>query len=159
MKKILFVCMGNICRSPAAEGVFRSMAEKRGLVDRLKIDSAGTIGFHTGAKPDRRMTEAALERGYRLESRARQVKPSDLEDFDLILTMDDDNLRDVRSMDREGLHAKKIVPFCHFLTRYSETAVPDPYYGGAKGFEKVLDLLEDGCRNLLDEIAPDQAAE
>jgi protein-tyrosine phosphatase len=151
--QILFVCLGNICRSPAAEGVMHSMVEQAGLNSMIHIDSAGTEGWHRGKLPDARMREAAKARGYTLQSRARQVRLADLETFDLILAMDADNLRNLRALDPEGLHTKKIQAFCDFCTDHDEKEVPDPYYGGSEGFEKVLDLLEDGCANVLRQIA------
>lgn len=147
--KLLFVCMGNICRSPAAEGVMRDLVAKANLESRVHIDSAGTGGWHAGARADHRMRTAALARGYDLTSMARQVKESDLEEFDLILIMDEQNRRDLRAFDREQLHVAKVRFLCEFCTEHDEKEVPDPYYGGAQGFEKVLDLLEDGCEGLL----------
>jgi len=146
---ILFVCMGNICRSPAAEGVFRKMIEDAGLKDRVRIDSAGTISHHTGEPPDPRMSEAAAARGYRLNGRARRIKPSDFKDFDLILTMDRKNHQDVLRLHPEGESTALTHPFCDFCTTHAEAEVPDPYYGGYDGFDRVLDLLEDGCSELL----------
>lgn len=147
MKSVLFVCMGNICRSPSAEGVFRKLAEDAGRLDEFDIDSAGTIGYHAGHPADSRMRAAALERGYLLESIARRIESSDFERFDLIVTMDDDNFRDVSSMD-SGAGAR-VVRMCDYCLEHPETEVPDPYYGGAAGFQKVLDILEDACSNLL----------
>lgn len=150
--QVLFVCLGNICRSPAAEGVMQSMVDEAGLSASIRIDSAGTEGWHHGKLPDARMREAGKARGYTLQSRARQVKREDLEIFDLILAMDSDNLRNLRALDPQGLHHAKIRPFCDFCTDHAEKEVPDPYYGGPEGFEKVLDLLEDGCANVLRQI-------
>lgn len=150
---VLFVCLGNICRSPAAEGVMQSMIEEAGLSAAIRIDSAGTEGWHHGKLPDARMREAAKARGYTLHSRARQVRRGDLETFDLILAMDADNLRNLRALDPAGRHHGKIRAFCEFCTIHTEQEVPDPYYGGPEGFEKVLDLLEDGCTNVLRHIS------
>lgn len=150
--KLLFVCLGNICRSPAAEGAMRRVIEDAGLADRVHIDSAGTAGWHTGKRADDRMRAAALSRGLDLTSLARQVAPADLADFDLILVMDRSNYSDVRSLDRQGQHLHKVRLFCEFCTRHEETEVPDPYYGGPEGFENVLDLLEDGCEGVLQHI-------
>ncbi|MCC6546916.1 low molecular weight phosphotyrosine protein phosphatase [Candidatus Sumerlaeota bacterium] len=152
-KKVLFVCMGNICRSPAAEGVFRSIVERRGLADRFHIDSAGTIGAHEGEHADRRMLAAAKRRGYDLESCiARQVHPRDLDEFDLILAMDRDNLFHLHSLDRAGKHEHKIRLLCDYDPNGDHREVPDPYYGDAKGFDKVLDIVEKAGERLLDEL-------
>jgi protein-tyrosine phosphatase len=147
--RVLFVCMGNICRSPAAEGVMRALAAKAGVA--MHVESAGVIGCHAGDLPDRRMVAAAKRRGYELVSRARQVARGDFNKFDLILTMDDDNLRGVLGFaDNDGERAK-VVRFTNYCRVYQGTTeVPDPYYGGGEGFERVLDLLEDGCRGLLE---------
>ena len=152
---VLFVCLGNICRSPAAEGVFLHLLNERGLSDRFVVDSAGTGGWHTGNPADRRMQAAAARRGIQLLSRARQISLDDLSDFDLVLTMDDANLAAVQGLAREaGNRATATVrPMLSYSQRFSETEVPDPYYGGEAGFEHVLDLLEDACSNLLDELS------
>ncbi len=150
--RLLFVCLGNICRSPAADGVMRDVVEKSGLSARIEIDSAGTEGWHSGKLPDQRMRQAASTRGLTLDHRARQFKAADLERFDLILAMDRDNERNIRALDRENRHAAKIRLFCDFCTDHAEREVPDPYYGGPEGFEHVLDLIEDGCEGLLREV-------
>ena len=152
---VLFVCLGNICRSPAAEGVFLHLLNERGLSDRFVVDSAGTGGWHTGNPADRRMQAAAARRGIQLLSRARQISLDDLSDFDLVLTMDDANLAAVQGLAREaGNRATATVrPMLSYAQSFSETEVPDPYYGGEAGFEHVLDLLEDACSNLLDELS------
>lgn len=151
---VLFVCLGNICRSPAAEGVFLHLLNERGLSDRFVVDSAGTGGWHTGNPADQRMQAAAARRGIQLPSRARQISLDDLSDFDLVLTMDDANLTAVQGLAREaGRRATATVrPMLSYAQSFSETEVPDPYYGGEAGFEHVLDLLEDACSNLLDEL-------
>ena len=153
--KLLFVCLGNICRSPAAEGVFLHLLNQRGLSDRFVVDSAGTGGWHTGNPADRRMHAAAGRRGIQLPSRARQISLDDLSDFDLVLTMDDANLTAVQGLALEaGRRATATVrPMLSYAKRFTETEVPDPYYGGEAGFEHVLDLLEDACSNLLDELS------
>jgi len=151
--RVLFVCLGNICRSPAAEGVMQAMVDEAGLGASIRVDSAGTEGWHHGKLPDARMREAGKALGYTLQSRARQDWREDLETFDLILAMDADNLRNLRLLDAQGLHHAKIRPFCDYCTSHDEKDVPDPYYGGPAGFEKVLDLLEDGCANLLSQIS------
>ena len=155
-QKLLFVCLGNICRSPAAEGVFLHLLEERNLADQFVVDSAGTGGWHVGNPPDRRMQAAANRRGIHLPSRARQISLDDLSDFDLILTMDADNLAAVQGLAREagGRSQAKIESILSYAGRFSETEVPDPYYGGDAGFEHVLDLLEDACSNLLNELSP-----
>lgn len=150
--RILFVCMGNICRSPAAEGVMRHLVEQEHLDHWIECDSAGTIDFHAGEPPDARMRKAAQKRGIVLSGRARQIEHEDFERFDLIVTMDEDNFRFVRGMDSDGRYGGKIFSFVEFLREESAHEVPDPYYQGAEGFERVLDLLEDGCQGMLDEI-------
>ncbi len=147
-RRLLFVCLGNICRSPAAEGIFRRKAEEAGLADRLKIDSAGTTGYHHGAPPDARMRKAAKARGYILEGGARPVLHADFNDFDLILAMDSMNLADLRAMRPKDSQAE-IYLFTDFAQRLKERDVPDPYHGGAAGFERALDLIEDAAEGLL----------
>lgn len=149
---VLFVCMGNICRSPAAECVFRHYVEEENLQDRIFIDSAGTIGFHSGDSPDPRMRQEGLERGYQIEGSARQVHPGDLIDFDLIIAMDKSNLQYIREMDEKNEHFDRMKLFCDYVKSHYQSEVPDPYYGGREGFNLVLDLLEDGCKNLLEDI-------
>ena len=155
-QKLLFVCLGNICRSPAAEGVFLDLLQTRGLEDQFVVDSAGTGSWHVGNPADRRMQAAANRRGIQLPSRARQIDLNDLEMFDLVLTMDQDNLHAVNGLAREaGARATaRIQPMLSYGRRYSEAEVPDPYYGGDAGFEHVLDLLEDACEALLEELSP-----
>ena len=150
MKSILFVCMGNICRSPAAEGVFKSMVSRAGREAEFDIDSAGTIGYHSGKRADSRMRAAASQRGYSLASRARRLEQSDFDNFDLIVAMDDDNYRDI--CDRRQGQAADVVRMCQYCTVRRESEVPDPYYGGSSGFEDVLDILEDACRGLLEQL-------
>ena len=149
--RMLFVCMGNICRSPAGEAVLRKLVEDEGLEDQVHIDSAGTIGFHSGSAPDHRMHSAAANRGIPTGGQARQVCLRDFETFDRILAMDRDNLRDLLALAQTDAHRECIRPFCDYCREHENRDVPDPYYGGARGFEVVLDLLEDGCRQLLDE--------
>lgn len=147
--RLLFVCLGNICRSPAAEGVMQSQVAAAGLAEQVRIDSAGTAGWHRGKRPDARMLAAAAGRGYELTSFARQVEAADLTGFDLVVVMDESNRRDLGTFDPEGRHAAKVRLFCEFCTDHDLREVPDPYYGGPEGFEQVLDLLEDGCAGLL----------
>jgi len=149
---VLFVCMGNICRSPAAEAVFRSKVAAAGLDDQFRIDSAGTIGYHAGEPADRRMRSAGANRGYNLDSISRQVRRADFEDFDHIIAMDYDNLSNLERMASSGPGRAKIRLMCDFATRFSDREVPDPYYGGNQGFEHVMDLLEDACDGLLKEL-------
>ncbi len=150
--RLLFVCLGNICRSPAAEGIMQTLVKKNGLESEIKCDSAGTYG-HVGSPPDARMQQHAQKRGYVLNSQGRRFDPKrDFEAFDLILTMDEGNLRDIRQMDYLGVYQDKIQRMCHFCLVHSCLEVPDPYYGGAKGFENVLDLLEDAAQGLLEQL-------
>ena len=149
---VLFVCMGNICRSPAGEGIMRALVVQAGLVDQVEIASAGTIGLHAGELPDARMRAAAANRGYKLASHARQITRADLDRFDLILTMDEDNRRNVLVLATTDAQRAKVRRFVDFCREHTDDAVPDPYYGGDEGFEHVLDLLEDGCRGVLETV-------
>ncbi|KAK9938781.1 hypothetical protein M0R45_015502 [Rubus argutus] len=157
---VLFVCLGNICRSPAAEGVFTDLVKKRGLDSKFKIDSAGTIDYHQGNQADPRMRAASKRRGIEITSLSRPIRLSDFRDFDVILAMDKQNRADIleafnRWKFREPLPEdayKKVKLMCSYCKKHDETEVPDPYYGGPQGFEKVLDLLEDACESLLDSI-------
>lgn len=150
--KILFVCLGNICRSPTAEGVMIDLVRKAHLESRIEIDSAGTYGGHAGELPDSRMRQHALRRGYNLTSRSRQVRPSDFEDFDIILAMDDRNYQNLRDLSPDPESQNKVRRMVDFSQQTQYDYIPDPYYGGADGFELVLDLLEDACDGLLNEI-------
>ncbi len=152
---VLFVCMGNICRSPAGEGVMRALVAKEGLSDRVEIASVGTIGLHAGELPDERMRAAAARRGYELNSRARQITREDMERYDFILTMDGSNHRDVLALATTNVQRSRVWPFVGFCSKHNDTSVPDPYYGGAEGFEHVLDLIEDGCGGFLRSIRKD----
>ncbi|MCL6414785.1 low molecular weight phosphotyrosine protein phosphatase [Aestuariirhabdus sp. Z084] len=151
MAKILFVCLGNICRSPTAHGVFLSMVERAGLTDRIEVESAGTAAYHVGSPPDQRSTAAAANRGYDLSAiRAQQVSDTDFEYYDYLLAMDEENLT--------GLEQRCPSQYRHKLKLfldYGGTAdheVPDPYYGGSRGFETVLDLVEDAAEGLLKQV-------
>jgi protein-tyrosine phosphatase len=147
--------MGNICRSPTAEGVMRSLLREQGLEDEIEIDSAGTGGWHAGAPPDARATEAAARRGITLEGAARQVRPRDFEDYDLVLAADRENLDDLRRIAPDDAARRKIRLLREFdPASRGDLDVPDPYYGGPGGFEEVLDLVEAACRGLLEEIRP-----
>jgi protein-tyrosine phosphatase len=148
--KLLFVCLGNICRSPSAENIMNHLIEKKGLGDRIICDSAGTSSYHIGSAPDRRMGVAAQKRGIELKGKARQFDREDFEKFDLILAMDRDNYRDILSLDRQGQYQDKVRLMCDFCTRHSLKEVPDPYYGGPEGFDQVIDLLMDACEGLLE---------
>ena len=128
------------------------MVAKAGLADRVEIASAGTIGLHAGEPPDARMRAAAARRGYELKSRARQITRADLDRYDLILTMDGDNHRNVLALAATDAQRARVHPFVEFCRKHADTAVPDPYYGGDEGFEHVLDLLEDGCGGLVQSL-------
>ena len=147
--RVLFVCMGNICRSPTAHGVFETLVQRAGLADRVQVESAGTHSYHVGAPPDARSQEHAAKRGYDLSAqRARQLIASDFTEFDLVLVMDWDNLALARAQcPPEQLH--KVRRLAEFFQRHDSPVVPDPYQGGPQGFEDVLDLVEDGCETLL----------
>ena len=150
---ILFVCLGNICRSPAAEGIIKKMIRDDGLESLYRVDSAGIGGWHVGELPDSRMRRHCAAHGYRLDSRARQFADSDFGDFDLIVTMDAENYANIsRRAPQDGCRAE-IVRMADFLASHpGQHTIPDPYYGGDNGFELVVELLEDACRNLLDRI-------
>ncbi|MFK3720520.1 low molecular weight protein-tyrosine-phosphatase [Pseudomonas fulva] len=149
--RVLFVCLGNICRSPTAEGVLRHQLQAAGLADQVQVASAGTGDWHVGKAPDGRTLKAALARGYDLsKQRAQQVKVAHFDEYDLILAMDQSNLRDLRAL-RPSTAVGELDLFLH---RYGSALdeVPDPYYGGADGFEQVLDLIETACQALVVEI-------
>lgn len=150
---VLFVCMGNICRSPTAEGVTRVLAERLGVADRFEFDSAGTHDYHIGKAPDQRASQAAAGRGYDLSAlRARQVERDDFVRFDRVLAMDRDNLELLRqSCPTE--HLGKLGLFLEFAMGCAVEEVPDPYYGGPEGFEHVLDLVEDAAAGLLGQLS------
>ena len=148
---VLFVCMGNICRSPTAEGVFRHHVVASGLEEHFDIDSAGTHAYHVGEPPDKRAQQAALRRGFSLaDIRARRIAAEDFERFHHIIAMDEDNLAMLHEQ-ADATQRGKIRLFLEF-SRGPETEVPDPYYGGATGFERVLDLVEDASRGLLETL-------
>ncbi|MCY7332410.1 MAG: low molecular weight phosphotyrosine protein phosphatase [Pseudanabaena sp. CAN_BIN31] len=147
--KLLFVCLGNICRSPAAENIMNHLIEQEGLSDRFICDSAGTGGWHVGALPDRRMRAAAKERGLDFVGSARQFEAMDLREFDLILAMDKDNYRNILALDPQGKFSDKVKMMCDYCETHTDKEVPDPYYGGADGFNYVIDLLFDACNGLL----------
>lgn len=148
--KILFVCLGNICRSPAAQGVMERLVKEKGVADRFEIDSAGLYGGHAGDLPDHRMRVHAQRRGLNLTHRSRQIKESDFDRFDIIVAMDDSNYDRLRRMAPTPEDEKKVVKMADFFTLHPwADCVPDPYYDGAQGFENALDLIEDGCDTLL----------
>ncbi len=150
--KVLFICLGNICRSPAAQAIFEHFVREAGLQDRIQADSAGIYGGHSGNLPDRRMRTAALYRGFAVTHIARQVKAIDLLDFDLVIAMDDQNYEDLMHMAPSVESTHKIRRMADFLTTRRISYIPDPYYMGAEGFSHVLDLLEEACSNLLDTL-------
>ena len=152
MIKILFVCMGNICRSPSGEAVMNGLIKERILQDKIKCDSAGTIGYHSGEPADSRMKSHALKRGYDLTSIARQINLSDFDKFNYIIAMDKENYINILALDSDGKYRNKISLMMDFATQHDDSEVPDPYYGGERGFEYVLDLLEDACLGLLNHI-------
>ena len=154
---LLFVCLGNICRSPSAENIMNYLIKEASLDNKIICDSAGTSGYHIGAPPDRRMTAAAAKQGIELRGQTRKIRSSDLADFDLILAMDRENYRDIIYLDREGKYEDKVTLMCNFANNYSEQEVPDPYYGGSEGFDKVVDLLLDSCDGLLEHIVNSEA--
>lgn len=151
--RILFVCLGNICRSPAADGIMHHIVQREDLAERIAIDSAGTYAGHTGELPDTRMRNAASQRGYSLTHRARQIREEDFARFDLIVVMDDMNYESVHRLAPSRDEASKIFRLTDFCRHHPDrTYVPDPYYEGHDGFELVLDLLEDGCEGILEYI-------
>ncbi len=152
-KRILFVCLGNICRSPAAHGIMEDLVRERHAEDRYVIDSAGLYSGHAGDLPDSRMRAHAIRRGYKLTHRARPVKASDFDNFDLIVAMDDSNYDRLRGFAPTIEARDKVVRMVDFTRSHPYfDCVPDPYYEGAEGFETVLDLLEDGCAGLFDAL-------
>ena len=151
-KKVLFVCLGNICRSPAAEGVFSSLVKKANLDNLIYVDSAGTAAYHTGERADSRMISHASKRGYDLNSIARKFIQEDFDKFDFIITMDKQNHRDVLSLTKNDAHRQKVSLMTDYLKGMDASEVPDPYYQGASGFEYVLDIIENASHNLLTKI-------
>lgn len=148
-KKLLFVCLGNICRSPAAEGIMNHLIAAANLEAEIACDSAGTSSYHLGELPDTRMRQTAQQRGIVLSSRARQFHKADFEAFDLILAMDRQNYYNICALDPHGAYQDKVKLICDFCTHHPDQEVPDPYYGGPDGFRYVMDLLTDACQGLL----------
>lgn len=157
--KLLFVCLGNICRSPAAENIMNHLIEQANLRDEIVCDSAGTSSYHIGSPPDRRMTQTANQRGIAMAGKARQFKREDFEQFDLILAMDQENYENILYLDPSGKYRNKVKLMCEFCRHHSLKEVPDPYYGGSEGFNQVIDLLLDSCEGLLEFIIQEQRLE
>ncbi|MDM3857672.1 MAG: low molecular weight phosphotyrosine protein phosphatase [Aphanizomenon gracile PMC649.10] len=151
--KLLFVCLGNICRSPSAENIMNHLIDQASLNNTILCDSAGTAGYHIGAAPDRRMSAAAENKlGFKLIGQARQFQIRDFQEFDLILAMDCNNYDDILAVDRSGQYHSKVRLMCDFCSTHTLKEVPDPYYGGVEGFNQVIDLLMDACEGLLKHI-------
>lgn len=152
--KLLFVCLGNICRSPAAENIMNHLITQANLSEQIICDSAGTAGYHIGSPPDDRMAITAAEQlGIKLRGQARQFKKSDLENFDLILAMDRANYQDILALDPIGQYRNKVHLMCDFCLKHSIKEVPDPYYGGPENFNHVIELLLDACNGLLQYVS------
>ena len=156
MTRILFVCMGNICRSPCGEGIMKYFVKQRGLENEFECDSAGTIDFHQGDPADLRRREHASVRGYELNSIARKFVLQDFENFDWIITMDENNYSQICLLDKNNIFTHKIRRMTDFCEGTKISSVPDPYYGGSQGFENVIDILEDACRGFLKYLKPNK---
>lgn len=152
MINVLFVCLGNICRSPSGEAVLKHFVKNAGLEDQFLIDSAGTSAYHAGEMADARMRKHAAKRNIELTSRSRQFCSSDFEKFDYILAMDYENYQNILRLDRDGRYENKIYMMNDFSALHKGTDVPDPYYGGSDGFERVLDMLEESCSLFLEKV-------
>lgn len=150
--RLLFVCLGNICRSPSAENIMNHLINQRNLQGQIQCDSAGTSSYHVGAKPDSRMQAAAMEQGIKLVGRSRQFTSGDFERFDLILAMDQSNYQDILALDPAQKSSDRVKLMCDFASHHPDREVPDPYYGGPSGFDYVIDLLLDACNGLLDQV-------
>ncbi len=158
--KILFVCLGNICRSPSAEGIMKKIVKREGLESSFHIDSAGILNYHQGELPDSRMRSHAARRGYDLNSRSRPIQYDDFFEFDMIIGMDDNNIMDLKRLSPDTTALPKISRMTDYSLRLKQhNHVPDPYYSGAEGFELVLDILEDACEGLLERCKEMRAAE
>lgn len=149
---ILFICLGNICRSPAAEGIMKRIVEEAGLASEFFIDSAAIGSWHIGQLPDSRMRKCGAEHGYQFDSHARQFHTSDFSRFDYIAVMDNENYRTITSMAPSEADKQKVVRMADFLTSHTNSIIPDPYYGNYSDFELVIELLEDACQGLLKKI-------
>lgn len=149
--KLLFICLGNICRSPAANAIMQKYVDEAGLSDKFEIDSAGIGPWHVGQLPDKRMREHGARRGYRIDHIARQFDATkDFDRFDYIIVMDEDNYRNITRQARNDDDRKKVIRMANYFIKYKgRTSVPDPYYGDGEDFELALDLIEDGCKGLL----------
>lgn len=150
--KIVFVCLGNICRSPTAEGIFQHLVNERGLDPYFYVDSAGTSAYHIGEPANSKSQKLANEHGIELRSRARQFEKNDLEEFDLIVAMDRENLANIKSLDGSKDYEEKIVLLRDFDPNPGDGEVPDPYFGGMDGFKNVFDIVKRSCKALLDEL-------
>lgn len=152
MIRVLFICLGNICRSPAAEGAFAHLVKKSGLEKQINVDSAGTSDYHIGEKSDSRMRKHAAKRGIHLTHRARQFVKKDFENFDYIIAMDHNNYQDILTVSDQIEHHNKVYMMSDFKIKCHEIEVPDPYYEGPECFERVLDIVTDSSQGLLDKI-------
>jgi protein-tyrosine phosphatase len=150
--RVLFVCLGNICRSPSAENIMNHLIQDRQLRGQIECDSAGTSSYHIGSPPDFRMAQAAKPYGITLKGRARQFIPADFNQYDWILAMDRENYRDILALASGDHHHQKVRLMCDFCRTYPDEEVPDPYYGGPDGFKYVIDLLMDACDGFLDHV-------
>ena len=150
--KLLFVCLGNICRSPAAENIMNHLAAQSSLSTDIECDSAGTANYHSGNPPDRRMQAAAVKRNIPMIGSARQFTTADFTAFDLILAMDRENYQNILALDPQQQHRDKVKLMCDFASKHPDKEVPDPYFGGAEGFDYVIDLLTDACGGLLAQL-------
>ena len=156
-EKILFVCLGNICRSPAADGILKAQVRERGLDHLFEIDSCGIGSWHIGQLPDSRMRRHGQDHGYRFDHRARQISKDDFTRFDRIIVMDNDNYRAVSSLAPDKSYLDKVEMIARYLRHHKgQTTVPDPYYGNDRDFEFVIELLEDACEGIIDDILPKQ---
>jgi protein-tyrosine phosphatase len=151
--KLLFVCLGNICRSPSAENIMNHLVTKAGI-EGIECDSAGTANYHSGNPPDRRMQAAAARQNIPMLGSARQFIKADFTNFDLILAMDRENYQNILALDPQGQYRDKVKLMCDFATRHPDKEVPDPYYGGTEGFDYVISLLIDACQGLLADLKP-----
>lgn len=150
--RILFVCLGNICRSPAAEGIMKEIIRKERLTNRIEVDSAGTAGYHIGELPDPRMRSHGAQRGYKFNTLSRKFISEDFDHFDLILAMDDNNYNNIMRLSPDVESQKKVHRMVEYSQKFNHDHIPDPYYSGADGFELVLDLLEDACDGLMKDL-------